>query len=69
LLLLILGVLILTGQAVSFLVSVLSRRRHVSEAWLVDNDRREWSTGHEGPLIDWASAPDKFAAYRERTRA
>ena len=62
------GVLIL-GQAVSFLVSILSKRRHVSNAWLTENDRREWGSGHEGVCLDWSSAPEKFAAYRERTRA
>jgi hypothetical protein len=24
-----------------------NRRRLVSDAWLTDNDRREWSKGHE----------------------
>lgn len=46
----------------------VARHRRLSTHWLADNQRREWSAGHEGAAWNWNSAPAALMAFRERER-
>ena len=60
-------ILVLGGLASVYLTR-LARRRRLSSAWLADNQRREWGSGHESAAWNWNSAPAALMAFRDRER-